>query len=395
MLAIGICFYSPSYSQLIAEGEEAQKRFEEYYLLLVKSGGELAEWGGAYDTTYQKIGSAERMEVSYYLDGFPAIIYGLVNTKGDTLAPVLYTVESWTKDQFVITKSEYVPFLDRKESVTILFILNSDFEAVEVYRSQPNKQSIVVRKNGKWGIIDSDDLSVLTKCIYQEMENSVGWYTLRDEEGKWQGYTNAVAAAKNGKWGLISAKNEVLMDFEFTQFTTNLGHYVTEGGFLGQKEDGWRFYNSEGTQQLPGVYDSIYVEEKDKAFIMKNGLWAYTYQDGYWDTDDHAQKWHSTKYEFDKLVFADKCLAAKRDGGNKWGLVLADETAEVVANYEYDDIFLHEEMWFIPLKKGGKWAFFEGSKKQFTTDFIYDEIIEVRGYYATVKMNGVVTEINL
>jgi len=389
LLTTGMCSSYPTYSQLIAEGDEAKKLFDEYYLPLANSGGEIAEWGGAYDTTYQKIESATRVELTFDLDGFPAVVHGLFNTKGDTLKPVLNSVESWDKDQYVVSKSNYVPY------VITLFILNVDFKAFEIYRSQPNKKSIVIRRNGKWGIIDSDDFSVLTECVYEEMENRVASYTVRDSAGKWQGYTNAVAVAKKGVWGLISAKNEVLMDFEFTKFTTDLGHFVYDGGYLGQKVDGWRYYNANGIQQLPEVYDSIYVVEGDKAFVMKNGHWAYTYKDDYWDTDDHAQKWNRTEYVFDELIFADRCLVAKRDGGNKWGLIWADETAEVVADYEYDEVFLNEKMWFIPLKKNGKWAFFKGSEKKFTSDFIYDEIIEVRGYFATVKLNGAIKEIDL
>ena len=98
LFSVILCTYQLSFSQLIAEGEDAQKMFDDYYKPLATSGGNLAAYGGATDTIYRDTGPVICMELEYCSDGYPFSCFGLINQKGDTIKAVFDDAKKWGKD---------------------------------------------------------------------------------------------------------------------------------------------------------------------------------------------------------------------------------------------------------------------------------------------------------
>ena len=121
--------------------------------------------------------------------------------------------------------------------------------------------------------------------------------------------------------------------------------------------------------------------------VQRDGAWAYCYD------VDIMKKWKRTDFLYDTLIVGKACVAARENKSKKWGLIDDRKEAELLVDYEYDDVMLNDETYTIVMKKDGKWGFYKSWKKAFVTNFIYDEVKKISGSNATVVINGKLKEI--
>lgn len=278
-----------------------------------------------YDFDYKK---ANRMEGPYIdfldSDGKTAVVkkngkWGLVNTKGEVLADCIYEdffipdVKLFYENRVAAKQNGLWGFLNEKgESVSsfVFVAVGSAHLEAPQFISTFQGGMAVVKKDGKWGAIDSNGIEKIP-FIYDYLSSFIAESAIAQKDGKW-GYIN-----KNGAEVIPLVYDEIKW-FEI--------------GLCPVKKDGfWGFLNERGEVVVPTMYDDILISDQ---VSVDNGLWFFS-QDGY--------------------------CAVKKNG--KWGLV--DNNNNIVVNFEYDGIKFSScglDDWryfldgFLAVQKGSLWS---------------------------------------
>lgn len=186
--------FSGVFAQLIHTGDSAQLVFNEMYAK-IQDYDDSGDWEPFEFITTVLYESTSKLEKSFLFDGFSVELNGLINAKGDTLKPVFDGVMPWSEDKSLVYKN----FANNDHHEFWAFVIDVNYKASEVYYLEQG-QHIVMRKNGKWGMVGRDDLSEEIPFEYEEMKSIVGTWK-RNVDGK-KSTVFSVPAKKKGKWGL-------------------------------------------------------------------------------------------------------------------------------------------------------------------------------------------------
>lgn len=242
--------------------------------------------------------------------------FGALDTKtGDTLIDFEFQELKWvSRNEGIIyglkDSSSYL-FDDKGNTITVL-------DNVELERKEYNSQISIYKKDNQYGVIDLITGELLTKPIFDDFRSRIR--------------ENILGVKKDGFWGVVDHKGQYILKPEFDEvlFCDTAG---SEIGFKKGLEKG--FVDIEGNHIISGEYDSI------RSFR--------TYM----------------TYEIE----------------SKTGIIIDGEIAEEHKFDGHSDTAFHRSHdppshlrieGYPKFKKNNYWAVYSVNKKEFITDFLYE-----------------------
>ena len=186
-----------------------------------------------------------------------------------------------------------------------------------------------------------------------------------------RGYVDSILVKKNGKWGLINPfTGEILCDFIYDDISQIGEDCEKENGEIIVYSNGLcGKIDCNGNIILPIIYDEIGSYGR----VKKQGLWGllkngeqiipceYNILGGNDILDDFWQ-WKPSQYK-----------------NGKWGVINGND-GEIILEFEYDEIKLIEEDYYYLMRKGDKWGSKIGDFR-FPCDFSLKDIKEAATAY--------------
>lgn len=277
---------------------------------------------------------------------------GLVNEKGQTIVPVQYknilTLKEGYKNEYIIVnendqyglintsgvvviepKYEMVKYLNSSSMFAVKeagvwkvidtgdgnIIINGGYDDI----TQAKTDSIVVVKNGKYGVINSNKEEKI-EPQYEDLKYAFSIYYI---------------AKKEGKYGIINTENEEIKPFEYMNMT-----YIESANLIqaDKTETETVIFDSNLGQKISGIISEINIEKGYiKAFV------------------DNEYKYYNFKFEEKKssdLLTTNNLFLSKKDG--KYGYV--DKSGAKVIDYKYEDATEQNSCGFAAIKENGVWG---------------------------------------
>lgn len=186
-----------------------------------------------------------------------------------------------------------------------------------------------------------------------------------------RGYVDSILVKKNGKWGLINPfTGEILCDFIYDDISQIGEDCEKENGEIIVYSNGLcGKIDCNGNIILPIIYDEIGSYGR----VKKQGLWGllkngeqiipceYNILGGNDILDDFWQ-WKPSQYK-----------------NGKWGVINGND-GEIILEFEYDEIKFIEEDYYYVMRKGDKWGSKMG-KFRFPCEFSLKEIKQATTAY--------------
>lgn len=277
---------------------------------------------------------------------------GLVNEKGQTIVPVQYknilTLKEGYKNEYIIVnendqyglintsgvvviepKYEMVKYLNSSSMFAVKeagvwkvidtgdgnIIIDGGYDDI----TQAKTDSIVVVKNGKYGVINSNKEEKI-EPQYEDLKYAFSIYYI---------------AKKDGKYGIINTENEEIKPFEYMNMT-----YIESANLIqaDKTETETVIFDSNLGQKISGIISEINIE---KGYIK-----AYV---------DNEYKYYNFKFEEKKssdLLTTNNLFLSKKDG--KYGYV--DKSGAKVIDYKYEDATEQNSCGFAAIKENGVWG---------------------------------------
>ena len=296
------------------------------------------------------------------------------------------------------------------------------------YSQVGSKNTIIVEKNGKKGLIDNSGKKI-TDCKYDEL------YSLHTGRG---GY---FVATKDGKKGRLNDKGIESIPCEYDEiYKHNALFYVEKGDkseYISIKKNKKNIYddaqelhmftivrkngklgviNNSGREILKCEYDEIGEKYNDGYLgifgfyklnnVKKNGKWGYVDNKGRVKVKfkyDNAETFYGKfarvgskgdwrfinkkgkevyKFNYEDMgSLYDGSVCAKKNG--KWGIV--DKNNKVLVDFIYEDIGY--DFGPVVVKKEGKWGIID-KKGNVIISFAYDDITRTLSKLFSVKRGG-------
>ncbi len=217
-----------------------------------------------------------------------------------------------------------------------------DYEIVSIstYSDSPYKNYKIIKKNNKFGLLDTEDKEVFP-AIYDYIS-----FISREREKK-------VTLSKNGKVCLLDDNLKTIIPYRFEDIGMKIDDYTYEVKHKNQ----WLHYNTL-TQKI--IYPNAAEIERFGAFEAKpeqgyNGLLCITFDDlwGFMTMDRQIIQfpYYQSVKDFGKAHFL---LAVKNN--DKWGVYNLKTKQEVISTI-YDEVDASAATGFVLLKKENKWSY--------------------------------------
>ena len=305
----------------------------------------------------------QQMTVDFFSPGEQQSRYGLINTQSkDSLDPVFLDIQ-FLKDRFFLRTENWSALVDEQLKVI------AGFEDAKVHSSN----YIKIRKGNRWGYIDPN-LNELMATIYEDIEL---YYPSIDFVGdeKEKPY---FLIKENGKWGMVKANLKIVHPLVYER----MEEIATP--WLIAKKDKYGLLNNRGVQLTPFKYDTLYYASLFGTMVARvnYGLGLVNLTTG--------KELTPFIYRSIGIDVEGGCRCVMK--GEKWAII-STEGKELTA-FVYDDVKWYI-LNYIPLRKNGKWGFYDCKNRKESTQFIYDDVVSHSGYEATVLQYGVNKKITL
>lgn len=316
--------------------------------------------------------------------------YGLINLSGKEVLPCEYDNITSLEDvdgAIKITKDGKVGIADDKGQI----LIPTEYSDVKRLGKEKSQGFIVQNEEGKYGIVDISNKSVLN-IKYDSVSNVYqGDYYVVTEEGKQKvvkkdgteilngDYDEIVYILKNPENGVIYKKKNKygLMKLDGTIAINPTYDDLKEaktGTLIASNNGKYGIIDLSNTTKLNFKYQSLTYNEKADIYVGENEQFDNEILDNNYnvkltgiliDLDDEKgyieirqndeYKYYNFKFEEEKQsdVFTNNTLfVSKKDG--KYGFV--DKDGNVVVDYIYDDATNQNDFGYAGIKKDGKWG---------------------------------------
>lgn len=260
-----------------------------------------------------------------------------------------------------------------------------------------------VKQNGKWGLITMDG-KIAIPCIYDDiyefdyrkanaMEGPyIDFWSYSQQENE-----RMAVVKKDGKWGLVNKKGEIVADFIYEEFFIPQIDLFFNGIATAKKDRKWGFIDRKGKPITSFIYEavgSIDLENPEFTSTFSGGI-AVVKKDGKWGgIDIKGNEKIPFIYDFISSFCSDSVIVQQ---DSKWGCI--NKNGEIVIPIIYDDIKWIEN-GLRPVKKDGLWGFLN-EKGEVAVPMMYDDILVSQAIstdselwffsqddYCAVKKNG-------
>ena len=236
---------------------------------------------------------------------------GYINTKGEVVIPLEHSNGWFFKDD------GYTVFQNSKTG--IWYSYNYKGKKVEIGKYDEVKSShenrILVRKNKKYGFVNSKTGKLVIPCIYDDACSFNEGVALVTQKNKENGYA------------LISKTGELLSDFILTIIHSK--YYVKNELFTNKGINGkYGTIDKNGKLIIPFEYDELWD-------FNKNG-YAQFKKDGKWGV---INKFNNIiiPATYDNMRLGDECELIAVNKAGKWGYV--NLSNQIVVPFSYDDAY--------------------------------------------------------
>jgi hypothetical protein len=279
------------------------------------------------------------------------------------------------------------------------FVDNSAKEVIPVVyenASYYNKNAIIVKKNGKYGCINSQGVELIQPkydeigspsfsngLIAVKLGNSWGYVDFTDKVkipinlkydfvGEFKnGYANV---GKNKKEGLIDVSGKEIYPPKYDYIGPMSKEGVTYFGLNGNRG----FINSKGVEIIPAKYQDAFTMNSGLARIIYNRLQGFINNKG----DEIITPQYLAAGDFVDY-YGEIANIALINKDNKYGFI--NPQGQIVISPKYDQVGYFEEEK-IKVSISGKWGFIDKKGKEITP-CMYDEVKDFKNGFAGVKLN--------
>ena len=291
-----------------------------------------------------------------------------------------------------------------------------------------SKNSIIVEKNGKKGLVDNSGKKI-TDCKYDELYftwSSSGDYFTATKGGKKgalnskgieiipceydeiykynalfnvkkgdkteyisikknkkiiydaaKDFNNVIIVRKNGKLGVINKSGREILKCDYDEIgkkysDDSLGSFGIYKLTNVKKNGKWGYVDNKGKVKIKLKYDSAETFNGKYARVGKAGDWKFINKKG--------KEIYKFNYE-DMGSFYDGSVCVKK--GGKWGIV--DKNNKVLVDFIYEDI--KHDYDNVAANKDGKWGLID-RKGNVITPFIYEDVDDGSYNFIYVKKDG-------
>lgn len=234
---------------------------------------------------------------------------GYINTKGEVVIPLEHSTGWFFKDD------EYTVFQNSKTG--IWYSYNNKGKKVEIGKydavQSSHENRIRVRKNKKYGFVNSKTGKLVIPCIYDDAYH----------------FNEGVALVTNKEHGyaLISKTGELLSDFILDNYYSK--YYVKNGLFTNIGINGkWGSIDKNGKLIIPFEYDGLSdFNKKGYARFKKDGKWGV------------INKFNNIiiPATYDDMRLSDECELIAVNKAGKWGYI--NQSNQIVVPFSYDDAY--------------------------------------------------------
>ncbi|UTO05091.1 WG repeat-containing protein [Moraxella sp. FZLJ2107] len=209
----------------------------------------------------------------------------LINPKGEVIVDILgYEAVDMIASEGLIAvmQDEKVGYIDLSGRTVIPLMYDSTQDPENKYSEQwaypANKHGIVVKKDGKFGVISRDN-QVLIPFEYDHLTNF-------SEEGilLYHYYDDNLDDIYNtGSWGMIDTNGNGM---DLSHFTDTLANFTGYDGFnegllaVSDNVGQWGFVDKAGKQVILPQYQEVRSFSEGMAGVMKDGVWGFIDKNG-------------------------------------------------------------------------------------------------------------------
>ncbi len=211
-----------------------------------------------------------------------------------------------------------------KDSKLLVFDVTGTLQNEESYKSidfvADGKYGITIDRNNKYGVIDSNKLSIL--------ENKYSYIEYA--------FDNYFIVSLDGKLGVLDSNNNTIIPIEKDIVQNIKGTNMLQ--VINSKTNTSEFYNKKMEKVSTQIDPRIYIKDNYIEIASSNNI-------EYFDFDGDKQ-------EADKIFTENKIFAKQKDG--KWGYV--DKNGNIVVEFKYDMATDINQYGFGAVKLNGKWG---------------------------------------
>lgn len=230
-----------------------------------------------------------------------------------------------------------------------------------------------VKQDGKWGLITMDG-KISIPCIYDDIYEFDYTKTSRMEGPYidfWDYKHEIAVVKKNGKWGLINTKGKVVADFIYEDFFIPQVHLFFNDIATAKKDGLWGFLSKKGKNITPFVYEAVrssYLDDPQFISTFSDGM-AVVKKNGKWGAIDTKGN-EKIPFVYDFISSFDSEAAVVQQDGKR-GYI--NKNGEIIIPVIYDEI-KWIECGLRPVKKNGLWGFLN-EKNEIVVPMMYDDIL--------------------
>lgn len=310
------------------------------------------------DNQYQAAYALESQ--GYYAEAI--VMYNAFNGYRDSADRAAYCenhigyedIRSFSEGLAAVKKNGKWGFIDTKGTLVIPFT-----DQYTPVGSFSNGLVLVAAKNGKYGFLNTDGV-VEIACVYQYAKTfSEGMAAVQPSGSEKWGYIdtngNMVIAAEHynaqpfsdgvagTSLGFINRKGNIVLNYDgaTSQFSEGLAPITKRKG----KTTTIEYIDKTGKTTFTSTYDFAYGFHEGFAAVRKNNKWGFIDKTGKLVISlqyDHATDWHGSQ------GFSSGYVCVQKDG--KYGLI--DTNANLILPFEYDAKMEFSEGYILVLKDG-------------------------------------------
>lgn len=312
--------------------------------------------------------------------------WGIKDLSGKTIVEPQYSsINSFKNRRYVVSKTPMQQGMIDEEGKEIL-----PSEYFSIYDEA--KDTIIVRKDGKSGILNSS-LERILPIKYTSVLKQKNFYIVR--ENHLSGIldadfnqtvpfiystifhpsslkSNHFLVEKDSKYGLIDISNNIIIpiEYDFLSFMENFDCYT------GGKENQSTIFDLAGNTVFSKDNKGINILTKDR-FAVKNdkNLW------GVFDGNSNQK----INYQYKAILSSSKNFYIAQNSQLHWGAINDDN--KIIISFEYSEPFSFDGETAFVKDRSGKYGFID-QKGTVTTQFKYDNAVRFSNGYILVKINN-------
>lgn len=253
----------------------------------------------------------------------------LINAKGEVIVDILgyEAVDMVVGDGLIaVMQNDQVGYVNLSGKIVIPIAYESTQDPENKYSEQwaypANKYGIVVKKDGKFGVINRDN-QVVIPFEYDDLTNF-------SEEGilLYHYYDDNLDDIYNtGSWGMMDTNGNSM---DLSHFTGTLANYTGYDGFnegllaVSDNVGQWGFIDKTGKQVIPPQYQEVRSFSEGVAGVMKDGVWGFIDKNGNTVIDFQYPDETVPRYSVNMMGMT---LFTFRDGKAEVSTAIPDEVA--------------------------------------------------------------------